>query len=184
MARFTKDAFAIALKETMESKPIDKITIRDLVEKCGVNRQTFYYHFDNVYDLLEWVFEQDALKSLPEKVEYDHWREDVLAYFSFLSENRAFSMNVFHSQSRQRMLLFLRSRMNSTIRSFAEIVCADRKIDRGSFDFIVEFYTDCVIGAVSMWMELDMEIPYCITYERVLKLLDGSMEAIVEKLTK
>ncbi len=44
----------------MAVKPMDKITVKDLVEICGVNRQTFYYHFDDVYDLLEWVFEEDA----------------------------------------------------------------------------------------------------------------------------
>jgi len=53
MATSTKKALAAALKKMMEVKPIDKITVKDLVEICGVNRQTFYYHFDDVYDLLE-----------------------------------------------------------------------------------------------------------------------------------
>ena len=56
MANSTKEALGSALKKMMAVKAIDKITIKDLVEICGVNRQTFYYHFDDVYDLLEWVF--------------------------------------------------------------------------------------------------------------------------------
>ena len=56
MASSTKEALGNALKKMLAVKPIDKITVKDLVEECGVNRQTFYYHFDDVYDLLEWVF--------------------------------------------------------------------------------------------------------------------------------
>ncbi|MBO6100073.1 MAG: TetR family transcriptional regulator, partial [Spirochaetaceae bacterium] len=75
MANSTKDALAAALKQMMNVKPIGKITVKDLVEICGVNRQTFYYHFDDVYDLLEWVFEEDANRVLPHQVVYEHWRE-------------------------------------------------------------------------------------------------------------
>ena len=56
MATGTKEALAAALRQMMTVKPIDKVTVKDIVEICGVNRQTFYYHFDDVDDLLEWVF--------------------------------------------------------------------------------------------------------------------------------
>ena len=65
MASSTKEALGNALKKMLSVKPIDKITVKDLVEECGVNRQTFYYHFDDVYDLLEWVFEEDTEQGAP-----------------------------------------------------------------------------------------------------------------------
>ena len=77
MSSSTKEALAAALKKMMAVKPIDKITVKDLVEICGVNRQTFYYHFDDVYDLLEWVFEADEEKNLTHEGKYERWREDV-----------------------------------------------------------------------------------------------------------
>lgn len=52
----TKQALATALKELMTQKPIDKITIHELTERCGIRRQNFYYHFEDVYDLLRWMF--------------------------------------------------------------------------------------------------------------------------------
>ncbi|MDO5459131.1 MAG: TetR family transcriptional regulator, partial [Eubacteriales bacterium] len=73
MANGTKEALADALRQMMKVKPIDKITVKDIVEVCGVNRQTFYYHFDDVDDLLEWVFEDDAERVLPKEVVYEHW---------------------------------------------------------------------------------------------------------------
>ena len=94
MATSTKKALAAALKKMMEVKPIDKITVKDLVEICGVNRQTFYYHFDDVYDLLEWVFEEDANANLPKEVVYDRWKTDVIMWIKYLQENSTFALNV------------------------------------------------------------------------------------------
>lgn len=51
----TKFAIAFAFKELLLEKSIDKITINDITEKCGINRQTFYYHFHDIYELIECI---------------------------------------------------------------------------------------------------------------------------------
>ena len=176
MASSTKDAFAAALKQMMAVKPMDKITMKDLVEICGVNRQTFYYHFDDVYDLLEWVFEEDANNVLPKEIVYDHWREDVMKFFEYLYENHTFALNVYNSNSRLYMLRFLKERLQNCIKGFAEIVCENRNIDRQDFDFVVEFYANGIIGLISQWLDLGMKLPQSITKERILHVLDNSVE--------
>ena len=55
MSQMTKRALVASLKELMAEKPLDKITVTDLTEHCGVNRMTFYYHFKDIYDLVEWA---------------------------------------------------------------------------------------------------------------------------------
>lgn len=57
----TKHALAAALKELMAQKPIDKITIHDITGRCGIRRQNFYYHFEDVYDLMRWMFQDEAV---------------------------------------------------------------------------------------------------------------------------
>ncbi len=136
MSTSTKEALAGALKQLMNVKPIGKITVKDLVEICGVNRQTFYYHFDDVYDLLEWVFEEDANRVLPHKVVYEHWREDVMVFMEYLKENSAFTLNVYNSNSRLYMLRYLEEKMEACIRSFAVIVSEGQNIDRQDFEFM------------------------------------------------
>ena len=54
MSQLTKYALEQSLKKLLRERPLDKITIKDLVEDCGVNRQTFYYHFQDIYDLIAW----------------------------------------------------------------------------------------------------------------------------------
>ena len=80
----TKETLADALRKMMTVKPIDKITVKDIVDICNVNRQTFYYHFDDVYDLLEWIFEMDCNRVFPSIVTYDKWSTDMVTYFRYL----------------------------------------------------------------------------------------------------
>ncbi|MFR8027761.1 TetR/AcrR family transcriptional regulator, partial [Eisenbergiella massiliensis] len=55
MQNITKTALEASLKKLLLKKPLDKITIRDLTEDCGISRMTFYYHFKDIYDLVEWI---------------------------------------------------------------------------------------------------------------------------------
>ena len=181
MGASTKEALASALKEMMSVKPIDKITVKDLVEICGVNRQTFYYHFDDVYDLLEWVFENDANKVLPSEIVYEHWREDVLMFFEYLYKNSTFALNVYNSNNRLYMLRYLKTRLQICIYGFAVIASEGQTIDRQDFDFVVEFYTNGIIGLLSQWMDIGMQLPKCATKERFIALLESSMENMLHR---
>ena len=60
MSLTTKRALAESLKKLLSKRGLDKITVKDIVEDCGVNRQTFYYHFHDIYDLTEWIIQDDA----------------------------------------------------------------------------------------------------------------------------
>lgn len=181
MATTTKDALAAAFKKMMTIKPIGQITIKDLVELCGVNRQTFYYHFDDVYDLLEWVFEQDANRVLPKKVVYEHWRDDVMLFFTYLWNNRSFAINIYNSQSRPYMLRFYKQKLEKCIRGFADIVSEGVNIDKTDYEFVIEFYTNGVIGLISQWLDQGMNLPPVVTKERFLMMLDNSIENMLAR---
>lgn len=181
MASSTKRALADALKQMMEVKPIAKITVKDLVEICNVNRQTFYYHFDDVYDLMEWVFEEDANRVLPKEVLYERWQEDVMVFFQYLYDNSSFALNIYNSGSRLYMLRFLKGRLESCIRSFADIVSEGMNIDKQDYDFVIEFYSNGIIGLISQWMDMNMQTPKVITQERLIKMLGGSVENMLSR---
>ena len=181
MASTTKESLGAALKQMLTVKPIDKITVKDLVEICGVNRQTFYYHFDDVYDLLEWVFEEDANRVLPSEVVYEHWRDDVMMFFKYLADNSVFALNIDNSNSRIYMLRYFKRRLQGCIRSFAIIVSEGKNIDRTDFEFVVEFYANGIVGLISQWLDLGMQLPKEITQDRFLKLLDNSVENMLAR---
>ena len=77
MSLLTEKALAASLKKLLEKKTLNKITVRDITDDCGVNRQTFYYHFHDVYDLVEWIFTQEAQKYLSDGIDAKNWREVI-----------------------------------------------------------------------------------------------------------
>ena len=91
----TKLAITYAFKELLLEKPLDKITINDITEKCGMNRQTFYYHFHDILELTEWICEEDAEHALKENRTYDTWQEGFLAIFNMIKRDKAFIINIY-----------------------------------------------------------------------------------------
>ena len=60
MSQITKRALAASLKKLLAQKPLSKITIADITEDCGINRMTFYYHFQDIYDLIDWICQEEG----------------------------------------------------------------------------------------------------------------------------
>ena len=183
MASGTKATLAAALRQMMTVKPIDKVTVKDIVELCGVNRQTFYYHFDDVDDLLEFVFEDDADRFLPSEVVYDRWLDDVMVFMDYLEGNASFTLNVYNSNSRIYMLRYLKEKLKGCIESFAVIVCEEKDISRQDFEFVTEFYATCAIGFISQWLDAGMKLPKELTRERILTVMNGSVENILDRFS-
>ena len=152
MASSTKRALADALKQMMEVKPIAKITVKDLVEICNVK-----------------------------EVLYERWQEDVMVFFQYLYDNSSFALNIYNSGSRLYMLRFLKGRLESCIRSFADIVSEGMNIDKQDYDFVIEFYSNGIIGLISQWMDMNMQTPKVITQERLKKMLGGSVENMLSR---
>ena len=95
MAAGTKYALAAALTSLLNTTTLDNITVKDIVERANVSRQTFYYHFKDVYDLLEWAF-QDTVRRFCE-FPADSWQDKLLYAAEVWRANRVLVMNVYHS---------------------------------------------------------------------------------------
>ena len=94
MSQMTKRALIASLKELMADKPLDKITVTDLTEHCGVNRMTFYYHFKDIYDLVEWACVEEATRALAGKKTYDTWQQGFLQILQSLQKDKLFYINL------------------------------------------------------------------------------------------
>ena len=108
MSQVTKRALEQSLKNLLLKKPLSKITISDLTEDCGMNRMTFYYHFKDIYDLVEWSCLTDAKRALDEKKTYDTWQQGFLQILEAVQANKPFIMNVYHCVHREQVEIYLR----------------------------------------------------------------------------
>ena len=72
-----KDRIADVFLELVKKKSIDKITIKNIVEQCGITRQSFYYHFSDIFNLIEWIMQREFRRLLAEISQYDDQKQCV-----------------------------------------------------------------------------------------------------------
>ena len=98
-SNITKKALAQSLKELGATKILDKITVADITDHCGVNRQTFYYHFNDKYELLSWIYNQDLFIPLTQDLTFENWVEKLIGLFKYMKQQKAFFMNTIKSSN-------------------------------------------------------------------------------------
>ena len=85
----TCQAISGALKQLMTQKPLERITVAEIMDTCGMRRQHFYYYFTDIYDLLRWTFEKEALELLQQQQGVSPWQNGFLHLFQYINQNRA-----------------------------------------------------------------------------------------------
>ena len=95
----TKKAIYYALKELLKEQPFNKITINDIAKQCNINRQTFYYHFIDKEDLVEWICKEEMGSILNAKNINKTWEEKFLSVFTLMLSEKSFITNIYHSVS-------------------------------------------------------------------------------------
>ena len=93
----TKRLLAQSLMDLMTTIPLEKISVNDIVDHAGVGRNTFYYHFQDVYDLLSYIFREQADMMLREYAGGEDWKDFFLNILTYLNENRKMIENVYYS---------------------------------------------------------------------------------------
>ncbi len=88
-SNITKKALAQALRELMEETPFEKINIAQICEKCGMNRKSFYYHFRDKYDLVNWIFDTDFIRLMSGEQSDDEW-DFIGRICQYFYDNRSF----------------------------------------------------------------------------------------------
>lgn len=157
MSQVTKRALEASLKNLLLKKPLDKITINDITEDCGINRMTFYYHFKDIYDLIEWCCVEDARKALEGKKTYDTWQQGFLQIFEAVLDNKPFILNVYHSVSREQVEIYLYKLTYDLLIGVVEEKSAGMNVREEDRRFIADFYKYAFVGLMLDWVRHDMK---------------------------
>ena len=181
MSQTTKRALEASLKKLLLQKPLNKITINDITEDCGVNRMTFYYHFKDIYDLVEWSCIEDAARALEGKKSYDTWQEGFLNIFYAVLENKPFITNVYHSVSREQVELYLYKLVHDLIYNVVEEKAQGLHVPEEDKAFIADFYKYAFVGIMLDWIKNGMTEPPERIIERISILIQGDIARAVGK---
>ena len=181
MSQTTKRALEASLKKLLLQKPLNKITINDITEDCGVNRMTFYYHFKDIYDLVDWIMVEDAAKALEGRQSFETWTDAFLDILRQVQENKVLVMNVYRSMSREQVEQYLYKLLDPMLREFMDRNIRDFTVQDADKQFIIDFYKYALVGMALEWIRKDMkEDPVRMT-ERLNVLLHGDFERALRR---
>lgn len=181
MSQVTKRALEQSLKNLLLKKPLTKITISDITEDCGINRMTFYYHFKDIYDLVEWACLEDAKRALDEKKTYDTWQQGLLQIFEAVQENKPFILNVYRCVHREQVEKYLQPLVDQLMLDVIQEESASMVIREEDKQFIAKIYAYIFIGVMLDWIKDDMREEPQEIVARLVKLLRGSVTAALRR---
>lgn len=184
MSSLTTQALAASLEKLLTKKTLDKITVKDITDDCGVNRQTFYYHFHDVYELVEWIFEKKAEEFITAYQDSSQWKENILRLMELLKENKSLILHTYRSVNKRQAESFLQNLAKPAVTDVVKEVSGDKNIDREDFDFIIDLFTFAFIGLLIRWVDSGMEKEYIQDLERFFILIEASLESTIDRFSK
>lgn len=181
MSDITKRALEESLKNLLLQKPLDKITISDIAADCGISRMTFYYHFKDIYDLVEWACMEDARRALEGKKTYDTWQQGFLQIFEEVLENKQFVMNVYRCVHREQVEKYLKPLVDSLLLDVINERSAGMTVRDEDKSYIAQIFSYIFIGLMLDWINDDMREDPKMIVNRLAMLIKGSLSSIFER---
>lgn len=174
-SHITEKALAESLKQLMKKKPLAKISINHIVENCGLNRQTFYYHFKDKYELVNWIYYTEAVSGKADCSNYNSWGEEMHKTLEYLMKNKLFYINAFSTSGQNAFDGYFFENTFDLIMGIINNISLNMNIDELDKKFIADFYTNAFVGITVQWVKNDTEISSEILVDKLNKIVDGSM---------
>ena len=154
MAKQTQKFIMSTFMQLLESESLDKITVRDIVEECEINRNTFYYHYSDIYDLLDDVFRVETEKFMSEDVdENTTFGEEYERAACFVLKYKKAILHIYDSKKRDVLQNYLETRAFSFISRFVKKEADGYGLPDEDIDYITGFYTHAIVGNTLGWIK-------------------------------
>ena len=185
MTSLTKDAIKKSFMKLLNSKPIDKITVKEIVEDCGINRNSFYYHFDDIPSLMEEIFNDQADEFVSHTFSPDNLYDSIMEAITFSLENKTAILHVFNSPNRQFYDRYLNRVARRTVTEFFDNFTKDSKrISAEDREAVVMYYKSLLIGFVFDWVSDGAQYDLSLKVKRICEIFEGTIELALERCSE
>ena len=172
----TKKAIYYSLKELLKEQPFNKITINDIAKQSNINRQTFYYHFIDKEDLVEWICKEEMCRILKAKNQSKTWEEKFLSVFTLMLSEKVFITNIYHSISLEILRNSLYRLVYPIIYEEIDKISQKENIEEQEKIFITDFYKYAFVAIVLDWIKNDMQEDPKMIVDKVSNLVTGTIK--------
>ncbi|MEE8721730.1 MAG: TetR/AcrR family transcriptional regulator [Eggerthellaceae bacterium] len=188
MANFTEQAITEALITLLNDRPLDKITVSDIASECGINRNTFYYHYHDVYELVEDLFKTETERVIGNLSDDDSIVEAFTRAISFVLENKQAITHVYQSVSSDNVNQFLIDAASACLRPYVEEQASDLASESGAtvpteaIDRVTYLYACMLQGIVVNMLRTDSFEDAADVVGDAVRALEGSIKGALANL--
>lgn len=183
MSHTTKRVLAGALKERLKRQRLDEITVQSLVDDAEVSRKTFYYHFQDIYALLEWILLDEMKRLLDRGRDSGSWQEGVRDVFDYFQRNRAIILNVYRSLEEKEPLL--EAHVSRLVRPMMERIFASQpgheRVSPSDRQFILDLYSFGLVELFLRWIGNGMKPDGSVLMDQIDRVVGGCMGDMIQR---
>ena len=152
----TKKLISSTFVELLSTKPFDRITIKDIVDACGINRNTFYYYYSDIYDLLEEIFKKELNEIIDGHRETGSYVEGLIKVANVAYSHKKLINNICSSRSYEYLENYMYKSCKSIMVDVVSNMSTGLNVPEDDIDFIASFYEYAFIGVISEWFRTGM----------------------------
>lgn len=181
MSGFTKEIIIRTLFELLNEKPLAKITVKDIVECCGVNRNTFYYHFRDISDVVECALLREVDQVFERPVEVDSVLECLEVLVNLIGVNKKAMLHIYCSVQRETFTSALDKMCQYIVKQYVIHNFEEEIMEKEDMKALMHFYKCVMTGVILDWMDHRMSYDLTEYAEKLRSLYGNTFEKTLEK---
>lgn len=170
----TKNAIIAAFWQLLEEKPYNKITVKNIVDCCQVNRNTFYYYFHDIPELLECIIKQDADIILEKYTSIDSPVDCLLPLVQHCLEHKKAILHIYHSVQRETFITQLKEITLYVTTKYINHVTQSLTLPMEDKKLLTHFYKCTLVGIMLDWLDAEMSYDPSTAFIRLYELFEDS----------
>ena len=150
----TKKKIANSFKKTMMKKPLQQISIREIMEGAHIRRQTFYDHFQDKYELTNWIYTQDFKEYIYDYINYDPFDKILIRFLNYLADNKSFYKNALSYHDQNAFEITLHTHLENLI---SDLMVKHSSLTSEELGACIHFMTYAIVGTITDWIQKDCQ---------------------------
>lgn len=181
MPNYTRKAIQDSFLKLLNEKPIRQITIREIVDDCGVNRNTFYYYYQDLPQLVESIANEYADRIIHDFPEIHSLEKCLEAAIDFALKNRRAVLHIFHSANRDLYEQYQWRVCEHAVTTYLDTILAGHSISPSDRSLLIDFVESLCFGIVMKWLESGMKSDIQAQLHRICELEQGHLNELIAR---
>ncbi|QIL46177.1 dihydroxyacetone kinase transcriptional activator DhaS [Vagococcus coleopterorum] len=178
----TKKVIAYSLKKVMETTPFQKVSISQIMEQAEIRRQTFYNHFQDKYELLDWIYKQEISENISDFLDYEEWDKVIYRILAYFEKNQVFYRNALAISEQNSFDQSFYSHTQGLLATIIRDIAKKKNVtkDIALLAYSAEFYSHAFVGITKTWILDGCKTPTQELADETVAVLVASIYGLLE----